>query len=79
MVIELEDGNTPSGSPTPTPRNSDGEDEIPLEITERNLSDGFLQVATEIEHITDEDVEPTPNLLKRILLCLARLLSAFFK
>jgi hypothetical protein len=70
-----EDGNTPSASPTA----SDATEE-PIEIRERNLSDGFLQVATEIEAITEDAViEPTPNLFKRILSCLMRVLSAFFK
>jgi hypothetical protein len=84
MVIE--DGNTPSASPTVTPRTSNASsdatnEELPIEITERNLSDGFLQVATEIERLTDENVvaEPTPNIFARILSCIGRVLSAFWK
>jgi hypothetical protein len=66
----LEEGNSASNA----------EDE-PIEITERNLSDGFLQVATEIEQITEENATSgsTPNIFSRILACLSRTLAAFFK
>jgi hypothetical protein len=91
MVIE--DGNTPSASPTVTPRTSNASsdatnEELPIEITERNLSDGFLQLATEIEHLVEveevpclaEEVPiPIPTLYAKILACFGRVLGACFK
>jgi hypothetical protein len=72
-----EDGNTQSGTSSEATN-----EELPTitEVQERNLSDGFLQIATEIDAITEETpIEPTPNLLKRILSCFARVLGAFFR
>jgi hypothetical protein len=84
MVIE--DGNTPSASPTVTPRTSDATNEEPIEIKERNVSDGFFQVAIELEQIV-ETVDapivpipiPIPTLYAKILGCVGRVLGACLK
>jgi hypothetical protein len=60
-----DDGNSASASPTITPRTSNASDseatnEEPIEVKERNLSDGFLAAATELHEIVDAPTEPTP-------------------
>jgi hypothetical protein len=73
-----EDGNSVSTSPRPSEA-SETTNEEPIEVKERNLSDGFLQIATELHEIVEEPVEPTPTLFAKILACFARVFSAFFR
>jgi hypothetical protein len=83
--MPVEEGNSQSASPVASPRTSDVAEEVeeepPIELKVRGLSDGFLQVATEIEQIVEENVidEPAPTLIKRILKCLANVIKAFKK
>jgi hypothetical protein len=79
------EGNTPSGTPRPSNASTSSSDatneEQPTleEVKERNLSDGFLQVATELHELAEAPTEPTPTLFARILSCIARVLGAFFR
>jgi hypothetical protein len=78
--MPIEDGNSVSTSPRPSEASETTEaTEEPIEVKERNLSDGFLQIATALHEIVEEPVEPTPTLFAKILSCFARVFGAFFR